>query len=371
MALGDLIHQHVRAAVEQAVAEELAAVLGVGLYERSEARRGHRNGTKTRTLRGPTGPLELTLPRAALFTSSGAREWASKLVPRYQRRSAEVNEAVASAYLAGANTRRIQGALRPLLKAAPLAKSAVSRVVGTLPERVGGVDEALAGRARRGVPVYLYLDAIALRVRSAGKVTSVPVLAAVAVLADGQKQLVALEMCGSESNEAWKGFLDDLVERGLKVPLLCIVDGNAGLRRALSLVWGKTPVQRCCVHKLRNLVRKAPEHAREEITDDFHRIVYAASDGAAREAYGAFTSKWKSRCPGLVRSLEEAVDELLTMYRFPKQQWKTIRTTNVIEGLNDEFRRRVKNQGSRPSQDRALSLPLRLGATGQIKQGRM
>jgi transposase-like protein len=108
MALGDLIHQHVRAAVEQAVDEELAAVLGVGLYERSEARRGHRNGTKTRTLTGPTGPLELTLPRAALFTPSGPREWASKLVPRYQRRSAEVNEAVASAYLAGANTRRIQ-----------------------------------------------------------------------------------------------------------------------------------------------------------------------------------------------------------------------------------------------------------------------
>ena len=126
IALGDLIHQQVRAAVEQAVHEELASVLGVGLYERSEGRRGHRNGYKSRTLTGQTGPLELTLPRAALFTPNGPREWASKLVPRYQRRSAEVNEAVASAYLAGANTRRIQGALRPLLKAAPLSKSAVS-----------------------------------------------------------------------------------------------------------------------------------------------------------------------------------------------------------------------------------------------------
>ncbi len=364
MALGDLIHQHVRAAVEQAVDEELAAVLGVGLYERSEARRGHRNGTKTRTLTGPTGPLELTLPRAALFTPSGPREWASKLVPRYQRRSAEVNEAVASAYLAGANTRRIQGALRPLLKAAPLSKSAVSRVVGTL----RSAWEAWTKRSLAELDLaYLYLDGIALRVRSAGKVTSVPVLAAVAVLADGQKQLVALEMCGSESNEAWKGFLDDLVERGLKAPLLCIVDGNAGLRRALSLVWGKTPVQRCCVHKLRNLVRKAPEHAREEITDDFHRIVYAASEVAARAAYVAFTSRWKSRCPGVVRSLEEAGDELLTMYRFPKQQWKTIRTTNVIERLNGEFRRRVKTQGSLPSEDSALILLFSLVATGQIK----
>ena len=314
IALGDLIHQHVPAAVEQAVQEELAVVLGVGLYERSEARCGHRNGTKTRSL---CGPLELTLPRAALFRSSGPREWASKLVPRYQRRCAEVNEAIAGAYLAGANTRRIKGALRPLLKAAPLSKSAVSRVVGTL--RTSW--EALTKRSLAELDVaYVYLDAIALRVRTGGKVASVPVLAAVAVLADGQKQLVALEMCGSESYEAWKGFLDDLVERGLKAPLLCVVDGNAGLRRALSLVWGKTPVQRCCVHKLRNLVRKAPEHAREEIADDFHRIVYAASEAAARQAYGAFTTKWKSRCPGVVRSLDEAGDELLTMYRFPKQQ---------------------------------------------------
>jgi putative transposase len=132
-------------------------------------------------------------------------------------------------------------------------------------------------------------------------------------------------------------------------------------------VWGKTPVQRCCVHKLRNLVRKAPKHAREEIADDSHRIVYAASESAAREAYSAFTDKWKSRCPGIVRSLEEAGDELLTMYRFPKQQWKTIRTSNVIERLNGEFRRRVKTQGSLPSEDSALILLFSLVATGQIK----
>ena len=107
ISLGVLIHCHVRAAVEQAVHEELAAVLGVELYERSDARRGERNGVKTRTLTGPTGPLELTLPRARLFTPTGEQEWASKLVPRYQRRIGEVNESVLAAYLSGANTRRI------------------------------------------------------------------------------------------------------------------------------------------------------------------------------------------------------------------------------------------------------------------------
>ncbi len=129
----------------------------------------------------------------------------------------ELTEAIAGAYLAGANTRRIRGALRPLLKAAPLSKSAVSRVVATL-------KDALETSRKRSLTelevVYLYLDAFALRVRSGGKVVSVPVLGAVAVLADGAKQLLSLELCGSESHEAWKGFLDDLVGRGLRPPLL-------------------------------------------------------------------------------------------------------------------------------------------------------
>ena len=98
----------------------------------------------------------------------------------------------------------------------------------------------------------------------------------VGVLPDGHKQLLALELCGGESFAAWKGCLDDLVVRGLRTPVLCIIDGNAGLRCAVGLVWPRAAVQRCCVHKLRNLERKAPKHALAEIRDDFHRIVYAA-----------------------------------------------------------------------------------------------
>src|SRR6266481_6168113 len=124
--LSELIHQHIRIAIETAVHEELRAALGTTLYERSDCRRGYRNGIKTRTLTGPTGPLPLTLPRATLFT--GAKEWTSRIVPRYHRRMPEVNEAIVATYLAGGNTRRIRGALQPLLRAAPLSKSAVSRV---------------------------------------------------------------------------------------------------------------------------------------------------------------------------------------------------------------------------------------------------
>jgi putative transposase len=367
--LGELIHAAVRHAIEVAVDVELTTALGAPRYARCGSRCGYRNGTKPRTLTGPTGPLGLTVPRATVFTPTGSREWRSALLPRYQRRLREVNEAVVATYLAGGNTRRLRGALSPLLKAAPLSKSAVSRIVGTLKA------ELEAWRTRSLAPldvVGLYLDALALRVRSAGKVVSVPVLGVVAVLTDGQKQLLALELCpGGETFDAWKGCLTDLGVRGLTAPLWCVIDGHPGLRKAVSLVWPQALVQRCCVHKLRNLERKAPKHALAEIRADFHRIVYAESAAAARLAYTAFERKWSARCPGVVRSLQEGGEELLTFFQFPKRQWKTLRTTNVIERLNEEFRRRVKTQGSLPTEDAALVLLFGLVVSGQIRLRRL
>ena len=364
--LSDLIHQHVRIAIEMAVHEELRAALGTTPYERSNVRRGYRNGSKMRTLTGPTGPVVLTLPRATLFAS--AKEWTSRIVPRYQRRMPEVNEAIAATYLAGSNTRRIRGALQPLLKAAPLSKSAVSRVITTLKD---GLERWRTRSLADFEVIYVYLDGFALRVRSAGKIGTVPVLGVVAVLVDGSKQLLALELCSGESLAAWKGCLDDLVARGLRAPVLCIIDGNAGLRRAVGEIWPRAAVQRCCVHKLRNLERKAPKHALAEIRDDFHRIVYAASAEAARAAYAAFERAWGKRCPGVVASLREGGDKLLTFFTFPKTQWKTVRTTNTIERLYEEFRRRVKTQGSLPSEDAAVVLLFSLVASGQIKLRRI
>jgi putative transposase len=366
--LGALIHAAVRRAIEVAVEAELTAALGAARYARDVGRGGYRNGHRSRMVTGPTGPLALTLPRATLFTAMDAREWASALVPRYQRRLREVNEAVVATYLAGGNTRRLRGALAPLLKAAPLSKSAVSRIVGTLKADL----EAWRTRSLADVDVFgLYLDAIALRVRSAGKVISVPVLGVVAILADGQKQLVALELCGGESFEAWKGCLDDLVARGLGAPVVCVIDGHAGLRKAVGLVWPEARVQRCAVHKLRNLERKAPKHALAELRADFHRIVYAEGAVAARAAYVAFERTWRARCPGVIRSLQEGGEELLTFFQFPKSQWKTLRTTNVIERLHEEFRRRVKTQGSLPTEDAALVLLFGLVASGQIRLRRL
>src|SRR5207247_10946713 len=117
--------------------------------------------------------------------------------------------------------------------------------------------------------------------------------------------------------------------------------------------------------------RKAPEHALAEISDDFHRIVYAASAEAARSAYAAFERTWAKRCPGVVTSLREGGDELLTFFSFSKAQWKTLRTTNTIERLHEEFRRRVKTQGSLPTEDAALILLFSLVVSGQIKLRRI
>jgi putative transposase len=135
---------------------------------------------------------------------------------------------------------------------------------------------------------------------------------------------------------------------------VAIIDGNAGLRRAVGLVWPKAAVQRCCVHKLRNLERKAPKHALADIRDGFHRIVYAANADTARIAYAAFERTWNKRCPGVVTSLREGGDELLTFFRFPKTQWKTLRTTNTIERLHE-------------AEEQDWFLLFSLVASGQIK----
>ena len=366
--LSELIHQHVRVAIETAIHEELLVALGATPYERNGSRRGYRNGTRERTLTGPTGPVALALPRATLFRGTGGKEWTSKIVPRYHRRMPEVNQAVVATYLAGGNTRRIRGALRPLLKAAPLSKSAVSRVIATLKDAL----EVWRTRSLTDLDViYVYLDGFALRVRSAAKVVSVPVLGVVAVLADGRKHLLALELCAGESFAAWKGCLGDLVGRGLRAPVLVIIDGNSGLRRAVGESWPRAAVQRCCVHKLRNLERKAPKHVLAEIRNDFHGIVYAPNADAARAAYVTFERRWAKRCPGVVASLREGDQEILTFFAFPKAQWKTLRTTNVIERLHEEFRRRVKTQGSLPSEDAAVVLLFSLVASGQIKLRRI
>ena len=366
--LSEALREKVREVILTLAEAELSEVLAALPYERKGERRGYRNGKRERWISTGLGATAIELPRARLTEGGEEKEWQSRLIERYQRRARSVDSALLGCYLSGANGRRIRGALSPLLRGAPLSKSAVSRIVGRL--------QALFTEWRKRslkteAVVLLYLDGICLRVRIANKVVSAPVLVALGVKADGQKVVLDSELLQSESSECWGGFVEGLVGRGLKRPCLVIIDGNKGLRAAVDKNWPGIEVQRCTVHKLRNLERHTPRHALEEVKSDYHRIIQAESLEQARKAYREFVLKWKKLAPKVVVSLEEAGEELLTFYGFPNSQWKSLRTTNAIERLNGEFRRRVKTQGSLPSAQAAELLLFGLIISGQIHMRRI
>ena len=362
--LQERIRGRVRQAIEAVIEEELTLALGAGEGVRVESRTGYRHGQKIRRVVTEDGPRDLAIPRGRIFREDGRdEEWHSDLLPRYQRRARKVDEVILGAYLAGANSRRIRKALQPLLGAQFLSKSAISRIVG----RLRGVFDTWRSRdLSQEKCVYLYLDAMRLPVRMARRVVKVPVQAVVGVRPDGQKVLLSLEIAGSESTASWTAVVKGMADRGLPAPLLVILDGNAGLVRAVRETWPKAVIQRCTKHKLENLLAKAPGHCHPEIRRDYAQITHPASPEEAHQAYEAFLRKWRPLCPSVAESLEEAGQMLLTFTRFPRSQWKSLRTTNAIERLNEEFRRRTKTQGSFRHEASALTLLWGLVAFGQI-----
>jgi putative transposase len=357
----------VRATIEALLHEELDAVLQAARYARAEegARRGYRHASRERVLATSAGPTPVTVPRARLFDAAGAptQEWQSTVLPRYHRRTRAIDQSLIGAYLAGTNTRRIKGALAPLLGKAPLSRSAVSRVLRTLRE---GFDAWRQRSLSDERIVYLLLDAIAVKVRIDRRVACVPVLVAMGVRDTGEKVLLGLRLMGHESTAAWTTFVEDLVARGVTDPALVILDGNAGLRHAVGQTWPRAAVQRCVVHKLRNLEAHAPKRLVADIRGDFHAITEADTLVAARRAYDRFLRIWRRRADGVARSLEEAGTELLTFYAYPPSQWRCLRTTNAIERLHGEFRRRVKTQAAHPHEQTVLRLFFGLYSSGQI-----
>jgi putative transposase len=362
-ALADALRGRVRQVIEEVMEQELSAVLGAVRGARTEQRCGYRNGHVKRELGTSLGNTEVSVPRARLFTEEGTKEWHPSSVRRYQRRMVEVDNAIISTYLSGVNTRRLRGALRPLLREVPLSKSTVSRVVARLK---GLWEDWRKHSLSEHEYAYLFLDGFHVKARCAGRVSRLCVLGVVGVRADGSKEVLALDVCGAESESSWEQVLEDLVARGLNTPKLCVIDGCSGLTAAIEKAFPKTKLQRCTVHKLRNILDKAPKHAHEALKDDFHAIVYAEHERAAREAYKRFVNRWSKQCQAAVQSLQEAGDSLLTFYAFPPSQWSALRTTNAIERLNEEFRRRVKTQCSLPSENSVSILLFGLLATGNI-----
>jgi transposase-like protein len=324
---------------------------------------GHRHGHRSRSLLGSFGQVEIEVPRARLNTPDGkTTEWKSQALRAYQRRTLTADALIASTYLAGTNTRRVRRALGAVFGGA-VGKDTVSRVW----RKVKSDWDAWNARSLAEEPIVrLILDGTVVRVRLDRKATSISLLVVIGVRADGQKVLLAIKSMGGESTEAWRTVLDDLVKRGLRRPEFLIVDGASGLDMAIAAVWGDVPVQRCTVHKHRNLLAHAPERLHDEIAADYNDMIYAATREEIAVRRKAFIRKWRLKHRAVADSLEEAGDRLFTFTRLPPSQWRSARTTNAIERLHEEFKRRIKTQTVLPSAETAAMLFWALLASGQI-----
>jgi transposase-like protein len=358
------IRERIRGFIEALFEEELTAALGRGRCERSVGvPMGYRNGTRERNLLGSFGPVQVSVPRARMADGEGGtREWRSSALPRYARMTRQVEALIAGAYLAGTNTRRVKRALAALFRGA-VGKDVVSRTW----RKVKTDWDAWNRRDLAAEEVVrLILDGTVVRVRLDRKATNVSLLVVLGVRRDGQKVLLAVKNMGGESEAAWRGVLDDLVARGLGAPEFLITDGGAGLERALAALWPDVPAQRCTVHKHRNLLAHAPERLHEEIGADYTDMIYAATSEEIEARRKAFIRKWRLKHRAVADSLEEAGERLFTFTRLPPSQWRSARTTNAIERLHEEFKRRIKTQTVLPSAETAAMLFWALLASGQI-----
>jgi putative transposase len=357
------VRQQIRSFIQGMLEEELAAALGRARYGREAGAAGQRNGHRDRQLMGTFGPVTVSVPRARLSGTGGRQEeWHSKMLPAYKRLTGRAERLIAGVYLAGTNTRRVRRALSALFAGA-IGKDTVSRAW----HKLQADWEAWQKRDLAGDDIVrLILDGTVVRVRVDRKATSLSVLVALGVRRDGKKVLLALRNMGGESAAAWRALLDDLVTRGLPVPSLLIVDGAPGLEKAAAELWPDVPVQRCTVHKHRNLLAHAPKKLYEQISADYTDMIYAKTAKEVEQKRKAFLRKWRLKCRAVADSLEEAGDRLFTFLRFPENQWRSIRTTNAVERLHEEFKRRIKTQCMLPCAETACMLFWALLASGQI-----
>ena len=275
--------------------------------------------------------------------------------------AARADALIAGAYLAGTNTRRVRRALGALFGGA-VGKDTVSRIWRKVKS---DWDAWMRARWLTRI-VRLILDGTVVRVRLDRKATSISLLVVARRAARRPEGAAGGQDMGGESEAAWRALLDDLVARGLPTPELVIVDGAAGLEKALAALWPDVLMQRCTVHKHRNLLAHAPERLHEEISADYNDMIYAGTREEIETRRKSFIRKWRLKCRAVADSLEEAGDRLFTFTRLPPSQWRSARTTNAIERLHEEFKRRIKTQTVLPSAETAAMLFWALLASGQI-----
>lgn len=314
---------------------ELTGFLGRERYERVEGEGNHRNGSYGRnfTLKG-IGEVSVQVPR----DRKGA--FRTEVLPRGKQYEDVLREDLCTMFLAGVSTRTLS-ILSERLIGRKISPMEVSNAGKELTEAV----EAWRERDLSKEPIkYLYVDGTLFSMRIDGSVEKVPVLVVIGVTLGGHRTVLAVQAGDKESASTWRELFKDIKRRGLDSSqvVLGIMDGLPGLEKVFLEEFSNARVQRCQVHVARNILAKVPKKLKKTVADEVRSIFYASSKKKALSFFEQFKDRWEQELPSAVKCLENALQSCLTYLQFPEEEWLCLRTTNVIERVNKEFKRRTK-----------------------------
>jgi putative transposase len=326
----DFVRVLVRTALQEVLEAEMSETLGAAKGERTPGRLGYRAGHYGRTLVTRVGKLELRVPQ------DREGRFSTELFERHQRSERALVAALAEMYVQGVSTRKVKAITEELCGHSFSASS-----ISAINKRLDASLAEFAGRRLEEPYPYLILDARYERVREAGVIRSRAVLIAVAIGWDGRRSILAVELANRESRSSWRDFLLGLKERGLHGVEFVVADDHAGLRAALREVLAEAAYQRCYVHFLRNALDHVPRKVDDDCLQEL-RWIYDRRDLAeARRDLAAWLGRWQAKYPKLTGWAEEHIEETLTFYRLPRQHHKHLKSTNMLERLNEEIKRRT------------------------------
>jgi transposase-like protein len=335
--------------LQVAIEAEATAFLGREHYRRGARHRvGWRNGYEPKQVQSEAGLLELAVPQLRRTEDP----FQPKVTGRLQTRTADLESLVRGMYVRGLSTQDVSALYADTFGGSRLSKSTVSRVTQQLNQDF----ETWRRRDLSDLPVvYVFLDGQYHAARQ-GTDEKEGVLSAYALLDDGRPVLLHLDLGPRESYDAWLSFLQDLVGRGLRAPLLVVMDGAAGLVKAVKRVWPHAYRQRCQVHKMRNILAKLPRLMQAKMKGLVQQVFLATSYAVALKRGRDLIAKFKDRYPAAMECLERDLEECVTYLRFPEAHHRRIRTTNRLERLNGEGRRRTKVIPRFPTERSCLTL---------------
>ncbi|MBI3754472.1 MAG: IS256 family transposase [Deltaproteobacteria bacterium] len=314
---------------------ELTHILGREEYERSEGETNHRNGSYARKfcIKG-IGEVDTKVPR------DRKGEYQTQVLPRSKQYENRIAEDISMMYLAGISTRTLSMLSKRLI-GRTLSHEEVSKANRELTDAV----EKWRSRDLSGEKIkYIFVDGVIFKMRLKYSVENVAVLVAIGVTENGAKLVLGLQSGDKESATSWREFFRDLKSRGLdgSSVTLGIMDGLSGLEKVFEEEFPNSKAQRCQVHVARNVLAKVPHKIKKEVADDLRSIFYASSKKKADDFYKTFNKKWEKELPSAVKSLRQSINACLTFFKFPEEEWTSLRTTNIVERLNKEFKRRTK-----------------------------